>query len=59
MVYTTRGSANGVITQDSNDKARLNYKGYDWWEVGKERQEEIINQVRNQFEIVEYTPKGR
>ncbi|WP_161627010.1 hypothetical protein [Paenibacillus polymyxa] len=58
-MYTTKGAANGVITSDSYDEARYNYKGFDWWELGQEGQEKIVKTIRDEFEVVEYTPIGR
>ncbi|WP_431785856.1 hypothetical protein [Paenibacillus lactis] len=59
LVYTTKGAANGVITQDAYDEARHHYKGFDWWELGEERQNELVQRIKSEFELVEYTPKGR
>lgn len=59
LVYTTKRAANGVITFESYDEARFNYKGSDWWELGQDQWNEIIEKVKSEFEVVEYTPKGR
>lgn len=59
LVYTTIGAARGVISSDSYDEARLNYEGFDWWELGQEGQYRFIEKVKREFEVVEYTPKGR
>jgi hypothetical protein len=65
LVYTTKGSANGVITYDAEQEARRRYdelrkkSGYkmlDWY-YDTEEKKQLIDEVRSQFEVVEYVPR--
>lgn len=67
LVYTSKGAANGVITTDAREEARFRYDdmqragGYkipDWWDIGKDKQQDFIDLVRAEFTVVEYGPKG-
>ena len=55
-VYTKKGAARGVITEESKDIAK-NRNRKDWYEFSREDQEQLINNVKSEFEIVEYVPK--
>jgi hypothetical protein len=66
IVYTSKGAANGVITADTYDEAYENYKGNrkesgyimsEWYYLPTEEKERLINEVKSQFELVEYVPK--
>ena len=59
LVYTTKGAANGVITNESKELAvesvvdgTRNRKL--WWDLSKGEQDEIVDRIRNEFEVVEY-----
>jgi hypothetical protein len=65
LVYTTKGAANGVITYDAEQEARRRYdelrkkSGYEMldWYYDTEEKKQLIEEVRSQFEVVEYAPK--
>ena len=56
IVYTSKGAAKGVITNDAKDNARYT-KGY--YDLSHEQKEKLIEENLMGFEIVEYTPKGK
>lgn len=62
LVYTNVGGAKGVITNDSSDEARYRYEKKtkkDWYDLSNKKREELINKVKEEFEVVEYGPKSR
>lgn len=56
LVYTSRGAANGVVTKEAYDEARLSYKG-DWYDLSVNKRENMTEKVKKEFNIVEYGPK--
>jgi hypothetical protein len=66
LVYTSTGAANGVITKEAKRDAERNYtttRNYltdiDWYELGWNSREYLIDRVKEEFTIVEYGPKER
>jgi hypothetical protein len=68
LVYTTKGAANGIITTDTYEEAYQKYKGNrkengytmsEWYYLSSGVQEKLIDEIKRQFEIIEYGPKGR
>lgn len=57
IVYTTKGAARGVITNEAKDSVRNSYDFDDWYELGSDKKEELIQKVVDEFEIIEYVPK--
>jgi hypothetical protein len=60
LVYTTKGAANGVITTDSEEIARQRYEKYhgSWYDnLDREERSKKIDEVRKEFEVMEYGPK--
>jgi len=57
IVYTTKGSANGVITADAKKHAQMNYVKGSWWDLMPSEQEKLIEKEKGKFELVEYVPK--
>nr|WP_145401671.1 hypothetical protein [Paenibacillus xylanexedens] len=57
LVYTSKCAANGVVTKETYDEARLSYKG-DWYELSNSKRESMTEAVKKEFNIVEYGPKG-
>lgn len=67
-VYLTKGAANGQITQVVADEVQRIYEkkrkesGYkiqEWYWLTKEEQENHISEIRKEFDVIEYGPKGR
>lgn len=58
LVYTTKGAAKCVILSDSYDETELNYEGFDWRALSNEERNKLVEKVKSEFEVVEYTPKG-
>ncbi|WP_339193835.1 hypothetical protein MKY95_18915 [Paenibacillus sp. FSL P4-0176] len=56
LVYTSRGAANGVVTKEAYDEARLSYDR-DWYELSNSKRESMTEKVKKEFNIVEYGPK--
>lgn len=56
LVYTSKGAANGVITKEAYDEARLSYNG-DWYDLSNSKRETMTEAVKKEFDIVEYGPK--
>jgi hypothetical protein len=68
IVYTSKGAANGVITADTYDEAYENYKKIrtesrytiaEWYYLPDAEREKFIEDVKSQFELVEYVPKKK
>jgi len=57
IVYTSKGAARGVITNDAKDIAKYDYNFSDWYELSSNKKEELVQKVVDEFEIVEYAPK--
>ncbi|MNX90399.1 hypothetical protein D3C86_1224450 [compost metagenome] len=57
LVYTTKGAANGVITQEAHDEARLSFNG-SWYDLNNNERDSMIEAAKTEFDIVEYGPKG-
>lgn len=61
LVYTTKGSANGVITQDAKDEARYRFEkskvGNDWYELSLSERDKLIDKVKEEFQVIEYAPR--
>ena len=60
-VYLTKGSAKGQITHIAKELARQrfenrNYGHNYWYDLDRSGQEDLIEEARNEFKIVEYTP---
>lgn len=56
IVYTFKGAAKGVITNEAKDIAQMDYAG-DWYELSRSKREKLIENVTEEFEIIEYVPK--
>lgn len=66
LVYTKKGAANGVITAVAGDEAQRRHndkrrgKEYtipEWYYLGRDENKRLIDEVRKEFEVVEYGPK--
>ena len=57
LVYTTRGAAQGVITNEAKDNAHYKYAKGSWWDLSNAEKDKLIEQELSKFQIVEYTPK--
>ncbi|RKJ60276.1 hypothetical protein D7X33_28070 [Butyricicoccus sp. 1XD8-22] len=58
IVYTTKGAAKGVITKEAKELAEYKYEEFcDWYELSRTERDRLIQNIINEFEIVEYTPK--
>lgn len=64
LVYTSRGAANGVITNDSRDEAKHRHSitrdyltDIDWYDLDSASREGFIDKVRNEFTVIEYGTK--
>ncbi|WP_063562919.1 hypothetical protein [Paenibacillus sp. O199] len=57
LVYTSKGAANGVVTKEAYDEARLSYKG-DWYELSNSKRETMTEKVKKEFNIVKYGQRG-
>ena len=58
LVYTTIGSAKGVITTDSEEIARYDYEG-SWWDLHRDERKKLANTIKERFEVVEYKPVNK
>lgn len=56
LVYTTKGAANGVITNEATDKLR--YGLDEFYDLTHDERNKLIEDEKKKYTIVEYTPKG-
>jgi hypothetical protein len=65
LVYTSKSAANGVISREAKSEAEHRYhlaRSYstdcDWYELDLSVREDLINEMKKEFNIVEYEPKN-
>lgn len=62
-VYLTEGTAKGQITHLAKELAKHRFENADyghnyWYDLGREGREDLIEEARNEFKIVEYKPNN-